>query len=116
MIRRQGLEQGREWEAGRLDMKERVWRGTMGRGRLEGGNGEGETRRRATGRWGNEEGEMGRRVMGIGAVGRGRWGGGQQGGRGKRWCEHMECLGGMKLQFFLTLLTRATPGTKTSIA
>ena len=27
---------------------------------------------------------------------------------------HMECLGGMRLQSFLTLLTRATPGTPAS--
>ena len=75
-----------------MDMKEGE-RGTMGR--------------RATGRrdgdGGNEE-----------KTGRGRWGGGQWGGRGNRWCKHMECLGGMRLQFFLTLLTRATPGTPAS--
>ena len=28
--------------------------------------------------------------------------------------KHMECLGEMRLQFFLTLLTRATPGTSAS--
>ena len=28
---------------------------------------------------------------------------------------HMECLGGMRLQSFLTLLTRATPGTPASV-
>ena len=28
--------------------------------------------------------------------------------------KHMECLGGMRIQFFLTLLTRATPGTPAS--
>ena len=27
--------------------------------------------------------------------------------------KHMECLGGMRLQSFLTLFTRATPGTPT---
>ena len=28
---------------------------------------------------------------------------------------HMECLGGTRLQIFLTLFTRATPGTPASI-
>ena len=31
------------------------------------------------------------------------------------WGGHMECLGGIRLQFFLTLFTRATPGTPASI-
>ena len=29
--------------------------------------------------------------------------------------KHMECLGGMRLQFFFTLFTRATPGTPASL-
>ena len=34
---------------------------------------------------------------------------------GKEGGKHTECLGGMRLQFFLTLFTRATPGTPASI-
>ena len=29
--------------------------------------------------------------------------------------KHMKCLGGMRLQFFLTLFTRAMPGTPASL-
>ena len=61
--------------------------GSIGRGRLGGGNGEGEE--------GNGNGETG--------MGRGQQGGGDGGNRegGKRG-KHMECLGGMRLQSFLT--------------
>ena len=40
-----------------------------------------------------------------------------RGATGREWKEvgkHMECLGGMRLQFFLTLLTCAKPGTPAS--
>ena len=60
-------------------------------------------------------------------MGRGRWGRGQKGGEEgqeeggfhrkdvmKCLGGHMECLGGMRLQSFLTLFTRATPGTPAS--
>ena len=40
---------------------------------------------------------------------RGNWEGGGEGGK------HIQCLGGMRLQFFLTLFTRATPGTPASL-
>ena len=87
----------------------------MGRGRQGGGNREGA--------WGNGKGEMGR-----GATGRGKRGRGQRGGEKKGHKErgfqmdmmkclggHVECLGGMRLQSFLTLFTRATPGTPASL-
>ena len=108
----------------------------MGMGR--GGNGEAETVE-GGGPWGGGKGERGGDLeVGGGeaemAMGRGRRGGGQQGGgdwegatgRG-RWGRgisqmdimkylggHMECLGGMRLQSFLTLFTRAMPGTPAS--
>ena len=93
------------------------------RGGLDGerGNGEGEMERGATGkgRWGGE--------MEMGEMGSGRWGSWQRGGaeegaRGggishvKCLGGHMECLGGTRLQIFLTLFTRATPGTPASIS
>ena len=101
------------------------------RGGLDGdrGNGEGEMERGATGRgrWGGE--------MEMGEMGRGRWGGGNGRGRRGSWQRggaeegargggishmkclggHMECLGGTRLQIFLTLFTRATPGTPASL-
>ena len=98
----------------------------------EGGNGEAETvEGGGKGRGGDLEVGGGEAEM---AMGTGRRGGGQQGGgdwegatgRG-RWGRgisqmdimkylggHMECLGGMRLQSFLTLFTRATPGTPAS--
>ena len=123
----------------------------VGRGRLGGGNREGETGMGKEGgvevqaRAGSEEGETGRvrqgggngegeRAMGRGEMGRGNRKG-QMGkgakGRGRRWGKrrgdftdgydemlggHMECLGGKKLQFFLTLFTHATPGTPASLS
>ena len=93
------------------------------RGGLDGerGNGKGEMERGATGRgrWGKWEGEMGR---GQRRGRRGSWqrGGAEEGARGggishmKCFGEHMECLGGTRLQIFLTLFTRATPGTPAS--
>ena len=93
------------------------------------------------GPWGGGKGERGGDLeVGGGeaemAMGRGRRGGGQQGGGDwegatgrERWGRgisqmdimkylggHMECLGGMRLQSFLTLFTRATPGTPASVA
>ena len=50
-------------------------------------------------------------------------GGGEEGARGEEISQidmmkclggHMECLGGMRLQSFLALFTRATPGTPAS--
>ena len=80
-----------------------------GRGNLEGkgNNGKGETGR------GNRKGE----------TVKGQMGGGEEGARGEEISQmdmmkclggHMECLGGMGLQSFLTLFTRATPGTPAS--
>ena len=48
-------------------------------------------------------------------------GGAEEGARGggishmKCFGGHMECLGGTRLQIFLTLFTRATPGTPASL-
>ena len=70
-------------------------RGGWGGGDREGGNGEGETGREE----GNGEGEMGRVATGR---------------EGKEEGKHIECLGGMRLHFFLTLFTRATLGTPAS--
>ena len=55
---------------------------------------------------------------------KGQMGGGEEGARGEEISQmdmmkclggHMECLGGMRLQSFLTLFTRATPGTPASM-
>ena len=53
---------------------------------------------------------------GGGATARVRWGGGQEGARGEgiSQMDMMKYLGVMRLQFFLTLFTRATPGTPAS--
>ena len=75
--------------------------------------------------------------MEMGEMGRGRWGGSNEGGdwevgkgEGQKKGQeegggggsdmkclggHMECLGGTRLQIFLTLFTRATPGTPASL-
>ena len=54
---------------------------------------------------------------------KGQMGGGEEGARGEEISQmdmmkclggHMECLGGMRLQSFLALFTRATPGTPAS--
>ena len=88
--------------------------GRWGGGDGEGSNGEGETGR---GQWGegggkrgggDREGETGRGMTGRGMTERGQREGKEEG-------KHIECLGGMRLQFFLTLFTRATPGTPASI-
>ena len=107
-----------------------------------GGNGEGETRMgkregvEVPARAGSLEGETGKVRLGGGggngkgevATGRGRQGRGQRGGeeegaKGEGISQmdmmkclggHMECLGGMRLQSFLTLFTCATPGTPAS--
>ena len=71
------------------------WRG----GQREGGDGEGATK---------------------GETGKGQRGGAEEGARGggishmKCLGGHMKCLGGTRLQIFLTLFTRATPGTPAS--
>ena len=86
--------------------------GGWGGGDREGDNGEGKIGRRQWGEGGRQRGRGGNREgeMGMGATGWGRWG-----GEGKDGGKHIECLGGMRLQFFLTLLTRATPGTSASL-
>ena len=91
---------------GRSSGKGQEWGGEMGRDRLGGGNGEG----------GNEKGEMGREQQ-EGGTGKGQRKGGEEGARGKgiSQMDMMKCLGGMRLQSFLTLFTRATPGTPASI-
>ena len=53
------------------------------------GNGEGEMGR------GQQGGEDGKGGNGVGEMGRGNGEGGEEGGK------HTECLGGMRLQFFL---------------
>ena len=106
MIRRQGPGAGRG-----------VGRWRQGRGRLGGGkgggDGEGGQQGGGDGEGGNREGEIGR-----GMTGRGQWGGEMgrvaTGREGKEGGKHIECLGLMRLQFFLTLFTRATPGTPAS--
>ena len=97
----------RSGEVWRVDMKKgggegETGRGTMGKGRLGEGNGE---REEGNGEGGNREGEMGMGGNWVGEMGR----------EGKDGGKHIECLGGMRLQFFLTLLTRATPGTSASL-
>ena len=92
----------------------------VGRGRLGGDNGEREMAR------GQRDGGDGKGVTGSRRWGRGQRRGGEGGARGGEisqmdydgmpgWGGHMECLGGMRLQFFLTLFTRATPGTPASV-
>ena len=72
------------------------------------------------------EGEIGKgatgRGDGEGLTGRGRWERGQRGGgnegtraEGISQRDMMKCLGGRRLQTFLTLFTRATPGSPASI-
>ena len=80
-----------EGEMGRVRTKRGQWGGgggVMGKGRWEGGKGEGEKK----GREGISQMDMMKCLGG-----------------------YMECLGGMRLNFFLTLFTRATPGTPASI-
>ena len=71
------------------------------------------------------------RGRGRGAMGRGRWGGGNRKGEMGKWAkgwgrkrargegisqmDMMKSLDGMRLQSFLTLFTRATPGTPASL-
>ena len=68
----------------------------MGRGQRGGGGG-------------NEQGKMGKGQQGGGD------GEGPKGREGKDGGKHIECLGGIRLQFFVTLFTRATLGTPASI-
>ena len=102
---REGQWGGREgWETvrGRSSGKGREWGGGDVEVRLGGGNVEGEIGR------GQQEGVDGER---------GQRGGGEEGARRKgiSQMDMMKCLGGMRLQFFLTLFTLATPGTPASI-
>ena len=98
----------------------RVDRVGWGGGDGEGHNGEGEI---GMGKWGGVE-VLARAGCGEGrqegldceeAMGRGRgqWEGGEEGARGEgiSQMDMMKCLGGMRLQSFLTLFTRAVPGT-----
>ena len=73
------------------------------------------------GQWKGGDGEG---ATGKVRQGKGQMGGGEEGARGEEISQmdmmkcldgHMECLGGMRLQSFLTLFTRATPGTPASI-
>ena len=117
----------------------RGWTGRMGVGR--GGNGEAEMV--GGGPWGGGKGERGGDLeVGGGGGGDGKWGegdgevgnreGATERGQAGRWrCGrgisqmdimkylggHMECLGGIRLQRFLTFvyIPRATPGTPASI-
>ena len=52
-----------------------------------------------------------------GGRGRGQRGGGEEGARGEgnSLMDMMKCKGGMRLHSFLTLFTRATPGTPASM-
>ena len=78
-----------------------------GRGSLEGGNGEVEMGRGATGterKWqwgvGQRGGARWRAMGGGGEMGRGQWGGGEEGGRRKKedsQIDMMGCLGGHRL-------------------
>ena len=96
---------------GGVEVLARAGRGEveMGRGNLEG-------------KGGNGEGEMGRDNR-KGETVNGQIGGGEEGARGEIFqmdmmkClgGHMQWLGGMRLQSFLTLFTRATPGTPASL-
>ena len=97
---------GRDGGGGTMGRGERGKRwGSGGRG-WGGGDGNGE---RETGRWATGRGNW------EGATGRGIWGRGiSQMDIMKYLGRHMECLGGMRLQSFLTLFTRATPGTPAS--
>ena len=88
------------------------------------GSGEGEMGRgNLKGKGGNGKGEMGRGQQERGDS-KGANGRGEEGARGEEISQmdmmkclggHMECLGGMRLQSFLTLFTRATPGTLASL-
>ena len=89
--------------------------GETGRAKLGGGNREGA--------WGNGKGEMGTGQQ-EGETGKGAKGSGEEGASGVGFSQmdmmkclggHVECLGGMKLQSFPTLFTRATPGTPASL-
>ena len=62
--------------------------------------------RRGRGGGGDREEGDGEGVIEEGGNGEG----GDEGGK------HIECLGGMRLQFFLTLFTRATPGTPANLS
>ena len=81
--------------------------GETWRVRLGGGNGEGEG--------GNGEGGRGQQEGGDDEGGKGE--GEKKGARGESisHMDMMKCLAGMRLQSFLTLFTRATPGTPASI-
>ena len=84
----------------------------MGRGRQGGGQW---GRKIGRGQWGEGGGQRGGGQQG-GGDGEGGNGLGEMRREGKDGGKHIECLGGMRLQFFLTLLTRATPGTSASIS
>ena len=85
--------------------------GGWGGGDREGDNGEGKIGRR---QWGEGGRQRGGGQQGGGDGDGGNWVG-EMGREGKDGGKHIECLGGMRLQFFLTLLTRATPGTSASL-
>ena len=111
---------GADWE-GEMGRGRRAGKGQLWGGEHRGVGGEGKTRRVRLG-GGNREGEMGKGAMGRGdgeglkGRGRGEIGGGEEGVRGEgiSQTDMMKCLGGRRLQSFLTLFTRATPGTSAS--
>ena len=100
------LEVGNEEGSNRDGKRVAMGRGTTWRRRWRGGQWQG-----GGGQWERGDGE--------GARGRGRRGGGKGEGEKKvqeerDFTDMMKCLGGMRLQSFLTLFTRATPGTPAS--
>ena len=128
MIRRQGPGAGRgSGQVWRVDMKDvggegETGKGAMGRGRLGGATGRG--------RRGGRDGERGngrRRWRGGNGeeddwedgIGEGRWGRvngeGAVGREGERWGQAHRMPGWHEVTIFLTLFTRATPGTPASI-
>ena len=113
--RRGDGEGGWQWGGG-------IWKGEMGRGAIGTGRGwqwGGGQREEEMEKGGNGEGEgeMERGQQERGGRGRGQREGGEEGARGEgiSQMDMMKCLGGMRLQSFLTLFTRATPGTPASL-
>ena len=91
---------GKGWEWGGGDGKRQFGReGRQWEGTDRGGNRKGETVKGQMG--GAEEGVRGEEISQMDMM--------------KCLGGHMECLGGMRLQSFLTLFTRATPGTPASL-
>ena len=116
-----GEEGNREGETGMVKRggvevlaRARSGEGETGRVRLGGGNGE---REGANGKGGDGGEGKGRTGKGRGERGRGQRGGREEGARGEgiSQMDMMKCLGGMRLQSFLTLFTHAALGTPASL-